>query len=168
MKALILGLLVLTISSHAQAESRAYKKISSSEAVVTIHTDETDGTQAIFYTDGSSNDQFLQDLLADKSSDFYKAAQAIVLENCGGEESDCGEVTLTDSVRTGFGRGGWMEAGSAYTSFLGFTHNGTGRFFGVDYQIEVIEDVVAQVNADYEYSGVVIKTLSATIKKIEK
>lgn len=168
MKALILGLLALTISSHAQAESRVYKKISSSEAVVTIHTDETDGTQAVIYTDGSNNEEFIQDLLADKSSDFYKAAKAIILENCGEDETDCGEVTLTDSVRTGFGRGGWMEAGSVYTSFLGFTHNGSGRYFGVDYQIEVTEDVVAQVNENYEYSGVVLKNLSATIKKIEK
>lgn len=168
MKVLILGLLALTISSHAQAESRTYKKISSSEAVVTIHTDETDGTQAMIYTDGSHNERFLQDLLADQSSELSKAAKAIILENCGEDASDCGEVTLTDSVRTGFGRGGWMEAGSVFTSFLGFTHNGSGRYFGVDYQIEVVEDVVAQVNADYQYSGVVVKNLSATIKKIQR
>lgn len=169
MKALVLSLLVLTVSSQAHAESRTYKKINSSEAVVTIHTDEKDGTQAMLYNDGKENDTFIQDLLTDKSSAFYKASQNIILEYCGKTEvTNCGNVTLTESIRTAFGRAGWMETGSVFTSFLGFTHEGSGRYFGVDYQIEVTEEVAAQVNADDQYNGIVKKHLSATIKKIVK
>ena len=79
MKSLFLCLLLLTLSSNllASEESRSYKKISSTEAVVTIKTEETDGTQAAAYVDAKETEQFINDLLKDPSSPLAKLVKEI-------------------------------------------------------------------------------------------
>ncbi|NOT79600.1 MAG: hypothetical protein HOP07_11460 [Bacteriovoracaceae bacterium] len=178
MKSLFLCSLLLTLSSNllASEESRSYKKISSTEAVVTIKTEETDGTQAATYVDAKETEQFINDLLKDPSSPLAKLVKEIELQNCEATSTPdqtwidgCGEVTLTAQVRTGFGRGGWASAGAAYTFFVGFTSDGTGRFFDVSHMITISESADAQTNDQYDYSGVVLKTLSLIeVKKLEK
>lgn len=178
MKSLFLCLLLLTLSSNllASEESRSYKKISSTEAVVTIKTEETDGTQAAAYVDAKETEQFINDLLKDPSSPLAKLVKEIELQNCEATSTPdqtwidgCGEVTLTAQVRTGFGRGGWASAGAAYTFFVGFTSDGTGRFFDVSHMITISESADAQTNDQYDYSGVVLKTLSLIeVKKLDK
>lgn len=176
MKTLIMALAISTFSTYAQAEVRTYVKTNASKAVVTIKTDDTEGTQAMFFVDAHENNKFLEDLLKDKKSELYKAAKALELEYCEEESTDeesyiegCGQVTLTEAVQTSFGRGGWMEAGAGYTLFLGFTMDGTGRFFESKYMVQISEDVTAQVNEEYEYMGTVLKELSLNkVTKLEE
>ncbi|MBC7712752.1 MAG: hypothetical protein H7177_05410 [Rhizobacter sp.] len=179
MKALLLGLLVLTISAnvHAAAETREYKKDSGVQATVTIHTEETDGTQAAAYVDAQENKKFIEDLLADATSPLAKLKAEIEKESCDANSTPenpwidgCGEVTITEAVRTSFGRGGWMSGGAGYTFFVGFTSDGSGRFFDVTHMVTISESAEAQVTPDtFDYNGIVIKTLTLDeIKKLEK
>lgn len=169
MKAFVLGLLVLSLSNSvwANAETRSYKKVSSTEATVTIKTEETDGTQAAVYVDAKENKQFIEALLKDESSPLYKIAREIEKEMCDAVSTPdnswidgCGEVTITDEVRTSFGRGGWASAGAGYSFFIGFTSDGTGRFFDVSHMVTIGESADAQTNDEGDYNGEVIKTLS--------
>lgn len=176
MKAFILGLLVLSLSNSVfAAETRTYKKVNASEATVTIKTEETDGTQAAAYVDGNENEQFINELLKDESSPLYKLAREIEQEMCDATSTPdnswidgCGEVTITKEVRTSFGRGGWASAGAAYTFFIGFTSDGTGRFFDVSHMITIGESADAQTTEEGEYNGEVIKSLGLLeVKKLE-
>lgn len=178
MKVSILGILALTLSMnvYADVEKREYKKLNSIEALVTITTEETDGTQAAVYVDAKENDQFVADLLKDSSSKLAQLVKKIELEVCGETSTPekkwidgCGEVTLTESVRTSFGRGGWAEANASYTFFVGFSHDGTGRFFNASHMVTISESAVAQTKPDdYEYNGVILKYLSLdTVTNIE-
>ena len=175
MKSLLLAITALTLSANVFAgETRTYKKTSATEATVTIQTEETDGTQAASYNDGKENKKFIAELLKDANSPLFKIARQIELENCEATSTSedpvvdtCGAVTATEDVLTSFGRGGWQESSAGYTFFLGFTNQGTGRFFGVSHMITIYEEATAQTNEDYEYSGVVVKTYSlGPIKKI--
>ena len=178
MKGFFLGLFVLVVSANVQAEAerREYKKDNNMQSTVTIHTEETDGTQAAIYVDGLENKQFIKDLLADPSSPLAILKAEIEKENCETVSSPdnswidgCGEVTITDAVTTSFGRGGWMSAGAGYTFFVGFTSDGTGRFFTSTHMVTISESAEAQVTADtFDYNGIVIKTLTLDeIKKLE-
>ncbi len=177
MKAFILGLLVLTISNGIQAEeTRTYEKNSNVQATVTIKTEETDSTQAAAYVDAKENEAFIKELLADPTSPLAKIKKEIELENCEANSTPdnswidgCGEVTVTDFVRTSFGRGGWMSAGAGYTFFIGFTSDGSGRFFSTTHMISIFEDVEAQVNPEsFDYNGITLKILTLDeIKKLE-
>jgi hypothetical protein len=167
MRALLSVILFALISSAAHAEEkRTYKKVSSSQATVTIKTEEQDGTQVAIYTDGQENAQFIQDLLKDKNSKLYQVKQEIEKANCGEFSSDdnphipgCGEVTVTNEVRTSFGRGGWASCGSGYTFFMGFTSEGTGRFFDVSHMVTITEYAEAVTKDNGDYAGSIIKTL---------
>lgn len=176
MKASILGLFVLalSLSAHADTEKREYKKVNANEAVVTITTEETDGTQAAVYVDAAENKKFIEELLKDPKSKLAQAVSDLEMSTCGANSTPenpwidgCGEVTITDAVRTSFGRGGWMSAGAGYTFFVGFTSDGSGRFFDVSYMVTISEGAEAQVKGDdsFEYSGVVLKSLS--LDKVE-
>ena len=78
-----------------------------------------------------------------------------------------GEVTLTAKVLTSFGRGGWQSGGADYTIFVGFTNDGSGRYFDVSHMLTITESAEAEANDQYEYTGVIIKTLNlASIKKL--
>ena len=177
MKLIILGLMVLSISANIHAnETRTYAKDSGVQATVTIKTEEVDSTQAAAYVDAKENKKFIADLLADPTSQLYKIKKEIELANCEetstAEESwidGCGEVTITEEVRTSFGRGGWMSAGAGYTFFVGFTSDGTGRFFNSTYMVTISESVEAQTNNEsFDYNGVIIKTLTLDeIRKLE-
>lgn len=165
-KTLILMLSVFMVNSFAE-ETKTYLKTSASEAVVTIKTEETDSTQAAMYLDGLDNERFIQDLLKDKNSELAKLKAKIELETCGSNSTEdnswidgCGEVELTEAVRTEFGRGGWMGGYAGYTFFVGFRNDGTGRYFGSTHMVTIFEGTDAQTNESGEYIGIVEKTLS--------
>lgn len=148
-------------------EVRTYKKLNSSQAEVVIQTVEQDSTQAAAYIDGKENQQFVNDLLKDKNSLLYKLKHDIELENCDRNSTSesswipgCGEVTMTERVRTSFGRGGWDSGGSAYTFFMGFTEDGTGHFFDVSHMVTISESVLAETTSQGDYAGKIIKTLN--------
>ncbi len=177
MKALILGLLVLSLSNSVfAAETRTYKKADSTAATVSIKTEETDYTQAAGYVDAQENEQFIAELLKDPSSPLAKLVKEIELANCEQTSTPenkwidgCGEVTITEAVRTSFGRGGWASAGAGYTFFVGFTSDGSGRFFDVSHMVTIFEAAEAQTKEESgDYSGEIIKYLSLSeIKKLE-
>jgi hypothetical protein len=171
MKLSILGLVVvaltLTTSLSAAEELRTYKKDSNLQATITIQTEETDSTQAAIYVDEKENKKFIDDLLSDPNSLLAQLKSKIELENCEANSTlentwidGCGEVTVTEFVRTSFGRGGWASAGASYTFFVGFTSDGTGRFFDVSHMVTISESADAQTNNDGDYNGIVIKTLT--------
>lgn len=177
MKAMIMTLMLLTLSVSAHAEdTRTYKKVSPIEAVVTIKTEDAHYTQVAPYVDGVENEQFLSDLLKDPKSPLAKLAREIEMENCETTSTPdnswidgCGEVTLTTPVRTSFGRGGWASASASYTVFVGFTMDGTGRFFEVSHTIQISEGAEAQTDITGEYNGYITKVLSLdNVKKLDK
>lgn len=178
MKAILLSALVLTFTTsiYAADETRIYKKVSSTEALVTINTEETSGTQAAQYVDAQENEKFISELLKDESSPLAKLVKEIELQNCEATSTSentwidgCGEVRITKTLMTSFGRGGWASAGAGYTFFVGFVSDGTGRFFDVSHMVTIYESADAQTNDDYDYSGVVLKTLSLhEIKKLNE
>ena len=176
MKTLLLTSLLLLSNYSLADESRTYKKISSVDALIEIKTEEQDSTQAAAYVDAQENDRFIQELLKDKESPLSQLKTQIELSNCettSTEENDwidgCGEVTITKSVRTSFGRGGWQSAGAAYTFFVGFTSDGTGRFFDVSHMVTITETAEAQIDAEYNCNGTVHKFLSLdTIVELER
>jgi len=166
MKFFFFSLLAFSLTAQAE-ETRTYKKLNSSQAEVVIQTVEQDGTQAASYVDGKENNQFVSDLMGDKKSLLYKLKREVELENCEETSTDetshipgCGEVQLTPMTLTSFGRGGWDSGGAAYTFFVGFRQDGTGRFFDVSHMVTISESVLAQTTADGEYAGKIIKTLN--------
>lgn len=173
---LLLCSLFLSLSSFAFAdETRTYEKVSEVDALVTIQTEETDGTQAAMYVDGKENDRFVQEMLKDKTSPLSEVKKQIEMEMCQETSTDdrgwidgCGEVTITEMVRTSFGRGGWMSAGASYTFFMGFTQDGTGRFFDVSHMVTIEEMTEAQVDEQDKYNGFVKKFLSLSSIKETK
>lgn len=174
MKPLLVILLLSSLSFGLHAEEkRTFKKLSEKDAEVTIQTEETDSTQAAVYVDGQENSTFINMLLKDKSSDLSKLKRSIELENCEETSTDenswidgCGEVTITSEVRTSFGRGGWMSAGATYAFFVGFTMDGSGRFFSATHMVTISEEAEAQTDGDFEYNGIVMKHL--TLDEIAK
>lgn len=168
MKSLLTFIILSSLSFgvHAEVEKRTFKKVSEKAALVTIQTEETDGTQAAGYVDGHENAEFIKMLLKDKNSELSKLKKSIELENCETTSTDenkwidgCGEVTFTPEVNTAFGRGGWMSGGANYTFFVGFTSDGTGHFFTATHMVTFSEDCEAQVNEQYEYNGIVLKQM---------
>lgn len=169
MKAIILGLLVLSFAAHADesAGNRSYKKISSVEAVVTITEESTEGTQAAIYVDGIESNRFIADLVADQNSPLAKAVKAMEMENCDETSTEplgyierCGSVEITNSVQVSFGRGGWASAGQSSVYFVGFRSDGTGNYFNSDYMIKVSESVEAQTDENGEFNGTLLKVYS--------
>lgn len=161
-------LLLLALSFNCQAEEiKIYKKLNSSQAEVVIQTAQQDGIQTAAYVDGGENDHFVSDLMSDKKSLLNKLKRQIEMENCEQTSTDettqipgCGEVQLTNFILTSFGRGGWDSAGAAYTFFIGFRQEGTGRFFDVSHMVTISESVLAQTTEDGSYAGKIIKTLN--------
>ena len=160
-------LLVSLMGSIQAAETRAYTKINSSEATVVIATEERSSTQAAIYVDGKENERFIQEMFKDSKSKLFQIRQAIEKENCNKNSTPdktwidgCGEVTLTKEVRTAFGRGGWASGAAGYTFFIGFTSEGSGRFFDVSHMAIISEDVEAQTTSTGDYAGKVVKKLS--------
>lgn len=176
MKTILLGLFVLISFNALASEKRTYAKMNSSEAQVRIETEERDSVQAAVYADGLENTKFIQDMLNDKKSILYKLKSDIEKENCNKNSTSektwidgCGEVTLTREVRTSFGRGGWMSGGGSYTFFVGFTNDGSGRFFDVSHMVIISESAEAQTKKDGNYSGIIIKSLNLVkIKRIDE
>lgn len=169
------ALLLLLFTAGAQAaDTRTYTKISSKEARIKIDTVQKDSIQAAVYLDGQENKKFIQDLMEDKNSPLYKIKLSLEKENCGTISTKkwiagCGQVTITDEVRTSFGRAGWESGGAGYTFFMGFTNEGSGHFFDVSYMITISERSEAKANKQGEYLGVVMKTLDlARIKKLDE
>ena len=165
-KTLVAVLSLVMMNSFAQ-ESRSYTKLSASEAQVTIKTEETDSTQGAVYLDGIENERFVQDLLKDKNSELAKLKAKIEMDNCGElstEENSwidgCGEVELTEAIRTSFGRGGWTGGFAGYTFFVGFRSDGTGRYFDSTHMVTIYEGTEAQTTEEGDYSGIVEKILS--------
>lgn len=176
MKALLMTFLLLNVFTTIQAaEQRTYIKYNSSEARVIIKTDGQNAIEASTYVDAQENEKFIQDLLNDKNSKLNELKVAIENENCQQFSSHtksqiigCGEVTITKEVRTSYGKGGWDMAGSSYSFFVGFTNEGSGRYFDTSYMVTISEVVEAQTNKDGTYAGTVIKTLNlGPIKRID-
>lgn len=170
MKTLVFPVLLFSTFSiaclHAD-EVRTYKKIDSTQAEVVIKTAERESTQAATYVDGKENQQFLHDLIKDKSSALYDLRKQIEKENCNkisteqsGHIDGCGEVQMTNLVLTSFGRGGWDSSGAGYTFFVGFRQEGSGRFFDVSHMVTISENVTAGSTSDGQYNGKVTKTLN--------
>jgi len=170
----LLAIVVSSISLTYGSEKRTYTKKNSQEASVVIITDEQDSTQAAMYVDGKENARFIDEMLRDSKSKLFKLRQAIELENCGTTSTTpearridgCGEVTITKEIRTSFGRGGWASGGAGYTFFVGFTSEGSGRFFDVSHMAVIFEDVEANTKENGDYAGSVVKTLN--LEKIIK
>jgi hypothetical protein len=159
-------LLSPTLATHAAA-TRTYKKVNTTVASVEILVDAEEAGQAGTYVDGQETNTFIKELLANPESPLYKLKKEIELANCEetskGEETwidMCGEVTITPTIRTSFGRGGWAEAGAGYTFFIGFTSDGTGRFFDVSHMVTISEGVEAEFSDQGEFVGKFIKSLS--------
>lgn len=173
MKKLLLPMsLLLTFTNIVSAsESRTYEKINSSEAKVIIQTDQLGSIQAATYVDGKENERFIQEMFKDKNSKLYAIRTTLEKENCNKTSlpdkpwiDGCGGVTLTKEVKTSFGRGGWSSSGAGYTFFIGFTNEGTGRYFDVSHMATIGEDVEAQTTNNGEYTGKIVKTL--TMEKV--
>ncbi len=172
--ALSMLLLSLTLATHA-AETRTYKKVSPTVASVEILVDAEEPGQAGVYVDGKETKTFIKELLADPESPLYKLKKEIELANCEetskGEQTwidMCGEVTITPTIRTSFGRGGWADAGAGYTFFVGFTSDGTSRLFSVSHMVTINEGVEAEFSDQGEFVGKFIKTISfSAIKELE-
>ena len=172
MKSILISLFLLISINVRASEKRIYTKLNSREARVVIATSDIDLVQAASYVDGYENEKFINDMLNDKNSILFKLKSEIEKESCIGmnkvEREECGHVTLTSEVKTSFGRNGWMSAGGSYTFFVGFTFNGTGRFFEATHMVVISETAEAQVKKDGKYSGVITKSLYLVkIKKID-
>jgi len=160
--AFILGL-SLSITSYA-----------SESLEVTIKLEEDGYGQAAVYVNAELNDSFVQKLLTDKDSRLNQLKSELEMEACGENSTatktwidGCGEVEVTSAVQTAFGRGGWADAGAAYTFFIGFRNAGTGRFFEATHMITISESVEAVMKEDGEFAGKFLKTLKLeTIKKL--
>ena len=165
MKTLILATLLFAQTAFAE-ETKKFEMVSDMAALVTIHTDE-EAIQAAGWVDGSDNQQFIDELLRMEGSALNKLKKQIELENCDSNSTPdnswiegCGEVTITKEVRTSFGRGGWASAGAGYTFFVGFTSDGTGRFFNSSHMVTILEDIEAQTNEEGDFNGTLFKYVS--------
>lgn len=157
---------LIALSAHA-GDVRTFKKINSNSASVRIETEAKEGIQAASYLDGVENAQFINMLLDDPQSRLSILKRELEMENCGTTSTQpdgwipgCGGVELTGTVRTSFGRGGWMEGGSAYTFFVGFRFAGTGHFFDASHMVTFTEGVIAEVDSDMNYAGFITKSLA--------
>lgn len=180
MKALLLTSLLFStlIQTATGEESRKFEMISDIGAHVKIKTDE-EAVQAAAYVDGAEADQFIEGMLKLKNSPLAKIKRQVELDNCSetsqnnGREDGwidgCGEVVITDMVRTEFGRGGWAEAGAGYTFFVGFRSDGTGRFTHSTHMVKIWEDVYAEtLDNTGDFAGTLLKTYSlSAIKELE-
>lgn len=175
MKALIIVLSTALLSTVAHAETREFKKNNAETATVRIVTDEKDSTQAAQYLDGKENQQLIKMMLADPASQLAKLKAKIEIENC--EETStpenpwidmCGQVEISDLVKTSFSRGGWAEGSAGYSFFVGFRQDGTGRFLESTHLVEINESVYAKMDKDGNYIGEIQKHLHLEpIKKIK-
>lgn len=178
MKTIAFATLLLAYSSFTMAETtKSYEQISDIAATVTIKTEEQDGTQAAVYVDASDNKQFIKEMLKLEGSPLAELKKKIELANCeqtSTPENDwidgCGQVVITEEVRTSFGRGGWMSAGAGYTFFVGFLSDGSGRFFDATHMVTIFENCEAQTKDETgEYNGTILKLLSLEgIKELEQ
>jgi len=179
MKSIALASLLLAYSSFALAapESRSFEQQSDIAALVTIKTEETDATQAAAYVDAKENKQFIKEMLKMEGSPLAELKRKIEMDNCeqtSTPENDwidgCGQVVITDEIRTSFGRGGWMSAGAGYTFFVGFMSDGTGRFFDATHMVTIFENCEAQtVEGTGDYNGTILKYMSLEgIKELEQ
>lgn len=158
-------LVSLSLSAHA-IEPKKILKTGANSATVRIETEEKDGTQVAAYIDASEMPEFIQIMLNDPTSELSKIKRELEMENCqetsttpDGYIPQCGAVEWTDLVQTSFGRGGWMSAGAAYTLFVGFRFDGTGRFFESTHMVVLSESAEAVVDSDMNYTGFITKDL---------
>lgn len=156
---------VMFLNFLAHAEQRSFIKSSPDLAVVQIGTDSAQqGVQAAQFVDGMENKQYIQMMLADKASQLARIRSQLELDSCGKESKNgewiksCGQVEVTDFVRTSFGRLGWGMAGASYTFFIGFRMDGSGQYFSSHYMVTVNETVEANTN-NGKYSGSLNKNL---------
>jgi hypothetical protein len=153
--------------SAAHAETREFKKTTANSAQVVITTDDKDSVQAATYLDGQENNKLLSQLLADPNSKLAKLKATIEKANCDANSTpnddwipQCGEVELSTLVQTSFGRGGWAEGNAEYSFFVSFRMDGTGHFLESLYLVSIVESVEAKTDANYNYAGQVVKSLS--------
>ena len=153
------------ISAQA-ADKRTFSKTGPATATVKIETEAKDSVQAAVYVDGLENRKFIEMMIADKTSALAKLKAKIEMDQCQENSTTpdgwipmCGRFEVTDLVRTAFERGGWMEAGAAYTFFIGFRFAGTGQMLETYSMATISEDVAADVDSQMEYLGTVKKQL---------
>lgn len=175
MKALTFVISASFLFSTAHADTREFKKTNAETATVRIVTDEKDSIQAAMYLDGKENQQLIKMMLADKDSKLAKLKAEIEKENCDETSTAentwidmCGEVVISDLVKTSFARGGWAEGSAGYSFFVGFRQDGTGRFFESTHLVEINESVNAKMDNAGNYIGEIQKHLHLEpIKKIK-
>lgn len=155
------------ILSAQAADKRTFAKTGPNTATVKIETEAKDSIQAADYVDGLENRKFIEMMIADKTSTLAKLKAKIEMDQCQENSTTpdgwipmCGRFEVTDLVRTGFERGGWMEAGAAYTFFIGFRFAGTGQMLETYSMATISEDVAAEVDSQMEYKGVIKKSLT--------
>lgn len=175
MKALSFVISASLLFSVAHAETRDFKKNNAETATVHIITDEKDSTQAAMYLDGKENQKLIAMMLADPASKLAKLKAQIEMENC--EETSkpenpwidmCGQVEISDLVKTSFSRGGWAEGSAGYSFFVGFRQDGTGRFLESTHLVEINESVYAKMDKNGNYIGKIEKHLHLEpIKKLK-
>ncbi len=172
MKHLIITLSILMTSAIWASDLRSYN-YSNSVAKIEIIDGEDSSGQATTLLDGEENQKFIKSLLNDPNSELAKLKSKLELQYCEENSSDdsewisgCGGVELTSLVSTSFNRGGWMGGARGYSFFVGFRHDGSGRFFESEYLVTIVESVEAQVDDNYEYQGKNIKTIE--LVKIQK
>lgn len=170
-----ISLFVLIIGqAHADSTYKiSYTKMDANSAQVIIATGPEGESQAAVLVNGEQNQQFIDELLKDKSSKLAQLKAQIEMENCETTSTDtetyidgCGEVRITPAVVTSFGRGGWASAGAGYTFFVGFVEAGTGRFFEATYMIKMSESVEAIGGENDEFDGTFLKLL--TLDEVKK
>lgn len=139
------------------------RRIDDRQFGISIFTPKEEGVQAAAYVNANELPQVIELLLQDPKSEVSKIKKEIEEKTCPGVppqniSDECGHVEFTVAVQTAFGRGGWMDGGAAWTLFVGFRDNGTGRFYEAQYGVVINEDVVARVDQEGEYSGELVKT----------
>lgn len=154
------------VTAANASETRVFTKTSATTATVTISGKDIEN-QAANYIDNEEFEQFVTMMMADPQSPLAKLVKSIEQEYCnetaevpGGYIGACGSIHFSKSVVTSFGRGGWMSAAATHSFFVGFRSDGTGRFLESSHLVHVNESVEAQVDKDFEFTGVMIKTYS--------
>jgi hypothetical protein len=170
----MLSAFIFNIAMADESYKLTYTKLDADNAQVLIETGANGESQAAVLVNGDYNQKFLDEMLKDKNSKLSKLKAQIEIENCEENSTDenpyidgCGEVQITNSVETSFGRGGWASAGAGYSFFVGFRNSGSGRFFEATYLVNFSEGVEAIGGANDEFDGTFLKTLSLnSIKKL--
>lgn len=176
MKFLATVSLFMLVMGQAYADNSykvTYSKSDANSAQVIIATGPEGESQAAVLVNGEQNQQFIDELLKDKSSKLAMLKAQIEMDNCETTSTDsetyidgCGEVRITPAVVTSFGRGGWASAGAGYTFFVGFVEAGSGRFFEATYMVKMSEGVEAIGGENDEFDGTFLKSL--TLDEIKK